>query len=60
MDRNRNEDIDHGGDDLVGMGDERPRATEKKDNARNNKVIRRGSDTFAASRSGEPSGGSGD
>lgn len=58
MDRNRNDDIRHDDADLGGMGDERPRDTEKHANARNNKDVRRGRDGFSG-RAGEPSGGSG-
>lgn len=58
MDHNRNEDISHDEDDLVGMGDERPRGTDKLANARNNKDVNRSRDGFKG-RSGEPSGGSG-
>lgn len=58
MDNNRNEPVDHAQDDLVGIGGERPRSTDKTANARTNKDIRRGRRPFSG-RAGEPSGGSG-
>lgn len=58
MDHNRNEDITPEDTDLAGVGQDRPRGSDKMAPDRSDSDDERGRDGFKG-RAGEPSGGSG-